>query len=103
MPATRPGAEHPQVGQAAEVVHVEVCDEDILEFIQRDTGGDVVCRRALADIEDQIVSVPELNEDRGVHLARAYERRTTHEDDAHLIGLDLFRTREPVRRALHPR
>ena len=36
-------------------------------------------------------------------VGRADERRGAHEDDAHLVGLDLLRAWEPVRGARHPR
>ena len=52
--------------------------------------------KSLADIEDQIFTVPQLNEDRCVHLTGTNERSTAHKDNAHFIGLDIFGTWKPV-------
>ncbi len=102
VPASGPGAEHPDVGQTAEVIDVQVRDEDVLDLVQRDAGSDVVRGRALAQIEHEVSAVAELHEDRRVHLSGSDRRRRAHEDDPHLVRLNFLGTWEPVRCALHP-
>src|SRR5208282_2348719 len=64
--------------------------------------GDVIRDRPLAEVENEVLTVAELDQDRGVHLTRTDERCGSHEDDAHLVGLDVFGARKPVRGALQP-
>ena len=48
------------------------------------------------------VFITHLHVDRCVDLSRADYGRRAHEDDAHLVRLDFFRSREPVGRTHHP-
>ena len=57
--------------ERAEVIDVQMGDEHLVEFVEREPAGDVVGDRALTEVEDEVPSVSELHEDRGVHLSRA--------------------------------
>ena len=85
------------------MVHVQVRDEDLVELVERQPGGDVVRYRPFADVEHEVVVVAQLDEDRRVHLARPDEWRRPHERDPQLLRPDLFGPREPVRRARQAR
>ena len=69
VPATRPPTEHEEVGQGAEVIDVQVRDEDLVEFVEREPCCDVVRNGSLAEVEDEVLAVAKLYQDRGVHLA----------------------------------
>jgi hypothetical protein len=47
VPAAGPSNEHIEIGQGAEVIDAEVCDEDLVEFVESDPAGDVVRDRSL--------------------------------------------------------
>jgi ribonuclease BN (tRNA processing enzyme) len=49
-------AEHVQPRQCAEMVHVQVRDEDLVELVERQPGRDVIRHRPLADVEHEIVA-----------------------------------------------
>jgi hypothetical protein len=97
VPPPGPAAEHVQVRQGAEVVDVQVGDEDLVELVEGQPGRDVVRHRPFADVEDEVVAVAQLDEDRSVHLARSNERRRSHERDPQLVWPKFLGPGEPVR------
>ena len=84
------------------MVPVQVGEEDVVQAIERHTRRQVVGDRAGPHVEDETVAIAELDIHRGAHLSGPRHRRTAHERHADLIGLHVFRLREPVRRALEP-
>ena len=74
VPTPSPSAEFVHVRQRAEVVDVEVRDEDLVELVQREARGDVIRDRPFAEVENEVLTVAELDQDRGVHLTRTDER-----------------------------
>ena len=78
------------------MIEVKMSDKDVVDLVHRDARSHIVRDRALADVEDKILSVAELYEDRRIHLARTDRGSRAHENDADLVWLDIFRIGKPI-------
>ena len=87
----------------AEVIDVQVRDEDFVELVQRKPTRQIVRNGAFAHVEDEVFAIAQLHENGGVHLSWADHRRRPHEDDSHLVWPDLLRSREPLGSTHHVR
>ena len=74
-------------------------DKEGFEFLAKELNA---AGAAFANIEYEVLAIAELHENRRVHLAGSNERCGPHEDDPHLVRLNVFDTGKPVRCAFEP-
>jgi hypothetical protein len=71
---------------------MRVRDEDLVQVVQWNAESMDPLERSVAHIEDELVSVPQLDQEAGGSLLEPRHRHTGAEcDDAHLVVLQLFR------------
>jgi hypothetical protein len=69
-----------------------MCDEDLVQIVERNTERVDPLQRSVAHIEDELIAVSQLDQEAGGSLLEPRHRHTGAKgDDAHLVGLQLFR------------
>ena len=78
-------------------------NENIIHLVQCDTGGGIAGDGPFTNVENEVVPIAQFNVHGCVHLSWTDGGRGAHENDTHVVGLNLFGAGKPVRRAGQPR